>query len=169
MKYVICAIVLIPLILLTLTCPAFSQARTANVEQEQALNIAHQVASRKSTIPQASVGDVSVNINALIDQGYTYWGNLEFDKAKETFEHALKLQPNDPTILNLIYEVEQAKLKFQKRLVEIEQSIIQEKRILETEQAWVTEQKDGTAKRNPLKMPTPNRLREIASKKIVTM
>ncbi|MBU1926068.1 MAG: hypothetical protein KKB82_09140, partial [Candidatus Omnitrophica bacterium] len=164
MKYVICAIVLIPLILLTLTCPAFSQARTANVEQEQALNIAHQVASRKSTVPQASVGDVSVNINALIDQGYTYWGNLEFDKAKETFEHALKLQPNDPTILNLIYEVEQAKLKFQKRLVEIEQSIVQEKRILETEQAWVTEQKDGTAKRNPLKMPTLNRLREIASK-----
>ncbi|MBU0634497.1 MAG: hypothetical protein KKA52_05470, partial [Candidatus Omnitrophica bacterium] len=158
-----------PLILLTLTCPAFSQARTANMEQEQALNIAHQVAGRKSTIPQASVGDVSVDINALIDQGYTYWGNLEFDKAKETFEHALKLQPNDPTILNLIYEVEQAKLKFQKRLVEIEQSIVQEKRILETEQAWVTEQKDGTAKRNPLKMPTLNRLREIASKKIVTM
>jgi len=170
MKRFIIYFVLASLIFFGLSSPVFSQSRfTSGVDQEQALTIANQVATQKSNYGDTGLEGISIDVADLIDEGYVNWGNLEFDEAKEKFERALKLEPHDQSIANLIYEVEQAKINYENKITRIEKDIIEQKRVLESEQAWVIEEPTKSAKQIPLKQPKVHRLRQAAEEKKVAI
>ncbi|MFH1459949.1 MAG: secretin and TonB N-terminal domain-containing protein [Candidatus Omnitrophota bacterium] len=146
MKRVICCFVLL-LILIFLPNSIFSQEeRGVDFEQEQALNIAGQIANQKSFSvdnPLAGLGD---DTSALIDAGYQAWTNLDFNQAITNFQKALTLEPNNREISELIYEAMQAKIDFQQKQAQIQKKILQEQRMLETDKAWLISEPDLVTK-----------------------
>ena len=156
-------------LLLGLSDIVFSQSQSNYFDQEQALTIAHEIVKQKAIVAESDLDNLSVQIPDLIDEGHMHWADLEFDQAKEKFEQALRLQPNDPAIATLIYSVELAGLKFKRRQAEMEKQIIQEKRMLETEKAWLAQEPtetQGVAKRIK---PVSDKLKAKAAAKVLSL
>ncbi|MBI4846422.1 MAG: hypothetical protein HY810_08170 [Candidatus Omnitrophica bacterium] len=116
-----------------------AQAEQVSVfEQEQAQQIANQIIVQKS-LSDEKLENVNIDTEDLISRGYDAWANLEFYKAADYFKKAQMLEPYNSEISTLIYKVEQARITFERKKIELQQRIIQDERMLETDKAWLTD------------------------------
>lgn len=169
MKRFVFLVLLLALLLCFQSVTFSQQGRLTYPEQEQALNLAHQIATQKSVSVEGSLDEVSVDVSDLIDQGYEAWANLEFDKALEYFRSALNLEPHNTGIGNLIYELERAKITFRRCQLEIEREILEDKRRLQTDEAWLIDEPESVIEPTKIRKVSLNKLRDIASKKKVSV
>ncbi|MCM8813304.1 MAG: hypothetical protein NC924_05130 [Candidatus Omnitrophica bacterium] len=114
-------------------------------EQQDAQSIAREIAREKGrdAVPAARRVD-GYRFDDFVSQGYALWTEGRFEQARQKFEQALALRPQDETVRNLIHQVEQARLEFESRQLERQRRQIQERYLQKTGQAWLVEEPAGT-------------------------
>jgi len=169
MKRIICYFILISLILCSSHALFAQETASGNVEHDQASNIANQLALQKTSTEEHSLENISMDVSGLIDLGYEAWANLEFERARGYFHRALSLEPNNPDISNLVYEIERAKLEYERNQAEIEKDILEQKRVLEMDKAWLTEAPETTVATAKSRKSALNKLKMQAARKKVSV
>ncbi|RKY37678.1 MAG: hypothetical protein DRP78_00410 [Candidatus Omnitrophota bacterium] len=129
-------------------------------EQIEALSIADDVAADK---------DINVDLDSLLDSGYSYWADLKFDQASQKFKAARRLEPGNLKIRDLIEKVALAKVKYAQKQVAFETKLDSEYKVLVMDDALLA--KDPTKETTTYKIskPAQNKLRQDAEKKIVSI
>ncbi len=114
-----------------------AQEHNASSEQDKALEIAQRLAElRNSSISQMPKNSNS-DISGFISWAYDAWDNHDYDTAIEYFKKAQVIDPGNTHLNDLIYDVEKDKIRFEQQKVAIEKEIIRQKRMLETDKAWL--------------------------------
>ncbi len=122
---------------------SFAQGQLTGFEQEQPVVLAERALYQNSNGKEEAL-EISVDVSDLIEQGHEYWADMKFSKAKEMFEQAHRLRPDDPQIVGLVQKVELAALKYERMQAQQAAELAQEKRLLQTDQAWLRDSKTTT-------------------------
>ncbi|MBU4305966.1 MAG: hypothetical protein KJ893_10185 [Candidatus Omnitrophica bacterium] len=140
------SLLILGIFLLSFPRISFSQQNQLdNYEQEQAMHIAHEVALQKS-FAGSPVEDVNLSAADLVAKGHEAWANFEFVKAKMYFERAAALEPYNKNIGTLVCEVEKARINDERRKVQFKQKIVEEKRMLDVDKAWMIDEPQAKAR-----------------------
>jgi len=143
---------------------AFSQQSQLS-EAEQANYIAHETAQQKEIIQDYTAAEFS----ELVNKGYDAWDTQNFQAAEDYFRKALRFYPDNADLINLINQLEQEKIKFEKQKIAVEKDIIRQKRMLELDKAWLLENKSLKTRFPEKNEVSQDKLRDIAVSKKVTI
>jgi len=141
----------------------------SDFEQDRALDLANQIAQQKNSKATVNTANLSLGLTDLINKGYDAWANLEFEKAKAYFNAALSLEPNNSEISEIIYGLEKAQLEYERSQVKTELSLLQGKRMLDSEKAWLIEPPKTTSSTGQIKKQSISSLKEKAMTKNVSI
>jgi general secretion pathway protein D len=137
-------------------------------EQEQAMSLASQIAMQKNSYEKTDMSKLGSDVSALLDKGYDAWANLQFEKAKAYFKAALDILPNDPEITDLIFDLEKSQIVYERGKIKTELSILKQKRMLDTDKAWLTDAPPGVALIED-QSPSRSAIKRKANKKDVSV
>ncbi|MFH1062077.1 MAG: hypothetical protein V1747_04235 [Candidatus Omnitrophota bacterium] len=142
---------------------------TSSFEQERALGLANQIAQQKYSVAQTDTKYLSADVADLVSKGYDAWANLDFEQAKLFFNSALNLEPSNSDLSELIYGVEKARLEYERDKVKTELSLLQEKKVLDSEKAWLIDEQQTTVSTAKIKKPEVAALKQKAMQKNVSI
>ena len=134
-------------LILTLLCfpkAVISQENNADSKQDQALELAGRLAELRSFSNSRMSDDSNLDFSGFVNRAYDAWDNHDFDKAIEYFKKAQVIDPGNTQLRDLIYDVERDKIRYEKQKTAIEKEIIQQKRMLETDKAWLIRKPETT-------------------------
>lgn len=155
---------------LSFTQSGFSQeAVLSDFEQDRALGLANQIAQQKYSVSRTDTRNLSAGVSNLISKGYDAWAELDFEQAKVFFNSALSLEPNNSEVAELINALEKARLEYERAKVKTEVSLLQDKKVLDTEKAWLIEEPQAVSYTAKTKKQALSALREKAMLKNVSV
>ncbi|MCG2712441.1 MAG: hypothetical protein L6416_08995 [Candidatus Omnitrophica bacterium] len=170
MKRIVLVFFLI-LILLFFPKGVFSQENNAgwDQDQDQALELAGRLAELKSSSNSQMPDNSKANISGFVNRAYDAWDTNNFDKAIAHFKKAQVLDPGNRQLNDLIYNVELDKMRYEEQKVAIAKEIIKQKRMLETDKAWLISESETTRSSEKVKTDELVTLRMKAARKRVSI
>jgi len=145
------------------------EAGMSAFEQDRAWGLANQIAQQKNSIAHTNTENLSSGMSDLINKGYDAWANLEFEKAKAFFNAALSIEPNNSEIAEIVYGLEKAQLEYERSQVKTELLLLQGKRMLDSEKAWLIEPPKTTSSTGQIQKQSISSLKEKAMAKNVSV
>lgn len=113
--------------------------------------------------------DQSEDSSGFINAAYDAWDRNDFDKAIKYFKKAQVIDPYNKEISDIIYEVERDKLRYEEQKIAIAKEIIKQKRMLETDRAWLMSKPETTRSSSRVKKEEQVTLKMKAAKKRVSI
>ncbi len=157
------------LILLCLPKTVISQENNTGSEQDQALELAGRLAELRSSSNSPMADNSNLDISGFVNRAYEAWDDHDFDKAIEYFKKAQVIDPGNTQLNDLIYDVERDKIRYEKQKVAIEKEILRQKRMLETDKAWLINKPETTRSSAKFKIDQPVTLKMKAARKRVSI
>jgi len=152
---------------LVFTMPAMSQQQYPQYEQERAAVLAEEIARQKES--GNSGQDNARDSAALVDEAYAHWAKNEFSLALDKFQAAWQLDQDNENLKKLMYDVERDRLGVEQRQTAKEQDLLQERRKLELQRAWLVEDPSRQTHAAVAPRRAPESLQEKAQRIIVSL
>ncbi|MCP4650237.1 MAG: hypothetical protein GY853_09200 [PVC group bacterium] len=110
---------------------------------------------------------VPAQANDFIESANSYWAEGDYDKARRQFEFALKLDPNNASLVSAIQEVELERLERAHHQAMIDKKILEDKRVLDSDKAWLIEEPTTNVPWPGIQKRITNKLKAEAESKVV--
>lgn len=157
------------LILLGFPQAVISQENSAKPDQTQSQELAGRLAKLRDSSDLQMADQNNTDISGFVNAAYDAWNNNDFDKAIKYFKKAQVIDPGNNQLNDLISDVEWDKIRYEKQKVELAKEIIKQKRMLETDKAWLISAPESTKRSAKEKPEQPLTLKMKAANKRVSI